>query len=35
MAFPSPAKDYTETRLTPNLVMGITELGVIVPTNER
>lgn len=34
MAFPSPAADYIESRLTPNSVMGITESSIIVPTDE-
>ncbi|MBS0854933.1 MULTISPECIES: hypothetical protein [unclassified Tatumella] len=34
MAFPSPANDYIEARLTPNLVMGITESSIIIPTDE-
>ena len=34
MGFPSPAKDYTETRLTPESVMGITGSSIIVPTDE-
>ena len=34
MAFPSPAADYVETRLTPESVMGITASSVIIPTDE-
>ncbi|GAA0517142.1 hypothetical protein GCM10009414_28460 [Tatumella terrea] len=34
MAFPSPATDYVETRLTPESVMGITASSVIIPTDE-
>ena len=34
MAFPSPAADYVETRLTPESVMGITASSIIIPTDE-
>ena len=34
MAFPSPAADYVEARLTPESVMGITASSVIIPTDE-
>lgn len=34
MGFPSPAKDYEETRLTLNSIMGITESSIIVPEDE-
>jgi len=34
MAFPSPAADYIEARLTPESVMGITASSIIIPTDE-
>jgi len=34
MAFPSPANDYVEKRLTPEGVMGITASSVVIQTTE-
>ncbi|WP_029687393.1 hypothetical protein [Tatumella saanichensis] len=34
MAFPSPAADYVEKRLTPEGVMGITASSVVIQTTE-
>ena len=34
VAFPSPAADYVEARLTPESVMGITASSIIIPTDE-
>ena len=34
MAFPSPAIDYVEQRLTPESLMHVTESSIIIPTNE-
>jgi len=34
MAFPSPAIDYVEARLSPNSLMHITQSSIIIPTDE-
>jgi len=34
MAFPSPAIDYVEQRLSPNSLMHVTQSSIIIPTDE-
>jgi len=34
MAFPSPALDYVEARLTPESLMHVTQSSIIIPTDE-
>jgi len=34
MAFPSPALDYVEARLSPNSLMHVTQSSIIIPTDE-
>lgn len=34
MAFPSPAIDYVEARLTPESLMHVTQSSIIIPTDE-
>lgn len=34
MAFPSPATDYVEARLTPESLMHVTQSSIIIPTDE-
>lgn len=34
MAFPSPAIDYVEARLTPNSLMHVTQSSIVIPTDE-
>ncbi|WP_241575163.1 hypothetical protein [Rosenbergiella nectarea] len=34
MAFPSPAIDYVEARLSPNSLMHVTQSSIIIPTDE-
>lgn len=34
MAFPSPAIDYIEQRLSPNSLMHVTQSSIIIPTDE-
>ena len=34
MAFPSPAIDYVEQRLTPESLMHVTQSTIIIPTDE-
>ncbi|WP_241610122.1 hypothetical protein [Rosenbergiella epipactidis] len=34
MAFPSPALDYVEARLTPESIMKVTQSSIVIPTDE-
>ncbi|WP_241648802.1 hypothetical protein [Rosenbergiella collisarenosi] len=34
MAFPSPAIDYVEARLTPESIMNVTQSSIVIPTDE-
>jgi len=34
MAFPSPATDYVEARLSPESLMHVTQSSIVIPTDE-